>query len=92
LTRLSRRHLRLALSIAEYHKREAEVARIGRQLALATNNDPESTATEKIDAKKQLADAEVIKERLWKGIEKNIATKPTSEDEEYDWLVAAWYR
>jgi hypothetical protein len=80
------------MAIAIYHQREAEIARIGRQLALAIKEDPQANEADKQEAEKQAAKAKETKERLWKDIEKHIPTKARSEEEEYNWLVAAWYR
>ena len=78
--------------IAEFHRREAEIARIGRQWAIAIGKDSKATEEERQDAEEKATAAKEIKERLWRDIVKHIQKGERSEEEEYDWLVAAWYR
>lgn len=80
------------MTIAEYHQRDAELARIQRQLALAINENPQATEREKEEAEGHAANAQKIKERLWKDIKKFAPAEVQAEEEQYNWLVAAWYR
>ena len=80
------------MRIAEYHKREAFIARVGRQQAITIETDPGSTEEEIETASKLRLDSEEIKTRLWKDIGDHITLSPETEEDEYRWLVAAWYR
>ena len=80
------------MTLAQYHKREGFIARIGRQQAITFKKDPSATEDEIKTAEELRRVSEEIKTRLWKNIEHYIAPGPKEEDEEYSWLVAAWYR
>jgi hypothetical protein len=84
--------LEKAMPIAHYHKREAFVGRIGRQLALVIQADPHATEDEKTKAAQLMANAVDIKKRLWKVNGSRVKQVPKDEEEKWAWLVAAWYR
>ncbi|KIX07673.1 uncharacterized protein Z518_02327 [Rhinocladiella mackenziei CBS 650.93] len=85
-------NLKSAMALAQYHKREAFIARIGRQQAIAIEKDPNSTEDEIETARELRRVSEETKRWLWKDIGRHISVRPETEDEEYSWLVAAWYR
>ncbi|KAJ4302826.1 hypothetical protein N0V90_001717 [Kalmusia sp. IMI 367209] len=84
--------LKKAMPIAQYQKQEAFIGRLGRQLALIIEADPNATTEEKIEAKKLLNNAIEIKKRLWKSTGSRVKKIPKDEEDEWAWLVAAWYR
>ena len=80
------------MTIATYHQREGEIARIGKQLASALRNSPAPTAEEIREADELSIEAKQTKDRMWNDIETHIGRKVHDEEEQFDWLVAAWYR
>ncbi|RSL51273.1 hypothetical protein CEP54_011481 [Fusarium duplospermum] len=83
----------LSLKLAELHRREGEIARNARQLAALIRSDPQSGEVGKEEADELSKRAEKIKDAHWKAIEKFVPRgEGMEEEEEYNWLVAAWYR
>ncbi|KAL2671552.1 hypothetical protein Neosp_014142 [[Neocosmospora] mangrovei] len=89
----AKKNFEASLQLAEIHRREGEIARSARQLAALTLGDAGSPDAEKKEALELSARAKNIKDVQWKVIEKFVTRDATmGEEEEYNWLVAAWYR
>ncbi|KAF2738224.1 hypothetical protein EJ04DRAFT_560814 [Polyplosphaeria fusca] len=92
----AKERLKEGMTISENHKREEFIARIGRQWALTIltiDADPTSTDEEKDMAAEMKKTSEDIRQRLWEQINPYVKdASNVQEEEQYRWLLAAWYR
>lgn len=90
----SKKELKAARDIAVAQKRKEHVIRIDRLAGLLSEKHPPEDDAEKQTAATMLKEVRRAKEPLWAKIQKYITQggRIWTEEEQFNWLVAAWYR